>query len=108
MNGLRRLVFKPFDRIVDIALNVSHQQMRVGRFDRRGSNSPIRLSAACANRVAHNRQHGTIEQHLWVRLSLFGHSLAHWIAIVEHVRLDITKLFIPSIGPMPALIARQP
>jgi hypothetical protein len=41
-------------------------------------------------------------------LPFFSHPFANRIADMQHVGFDVAKLFIPRIGPMPALVSGQP
>ncbi len=108
MDGLGGLIFEPLDGVVDVAVGVGQQQVRVGRFDRCGGDAPIGFGATATNGFDRDQLHGGIEEDGRVLPSFFGHSLADWVARVERVWLDEAELFVPSLGPMAAFVAGKP
>ena len=108
MDCFRRLVFDPFDDVIDVALGVREQEVRVCRLNRCCSDFPIRRSGTVRISLCARRHHFCRMPNRRMRLPLLRHSLPNGIAGMQLVRLDVSQLLVPRIGPMAPLISRQP
>jgi hypothetical protein len=110
MNGLRRLIGKPFRGFVNVSATVRNQGVNVRRLDR-GCHD--RQTASGIGNTFRNRGYNCVDHieghpHRGMFHPFLGHATTHRISRMERVWLGESDLVIPRFRPRAAIIAGKP
>ncbi len=104
MDGLGRLLRKPFQHTIKVALRGRQQDVNMRFLDCHRGDRPIGFRLALPQHFFDYGSHFRIETNRFPEQQLFGHALADRVASVELMMLDVADLLIPGAGPVAPLV----